>query len=133
MATKKKTTAKKTTNEEEKIITPVEEKIEEVATPVEEEKEQVIEPKKENKKEEKKIEPKLKVGDIAFISKDADADLNGFKLFPQYKKYAYTVEAYDAKSDVYTLRRLNLSLQLKGELILAPGERAHDTINRMQF
>jgi hypothetical protein len=131
MATKKKTTAKKTTNEEEEILTAPEE----VATPVEEESvvtEQVIAPK-ENKKEEKKIEPKLKVGDIAFISKDADADLNGFKLFPQYKKYAYTVEAYDAKSDVYTLRRLNLSLKLKGELILAPGERAHDTINRMQF
>ena len=132
MATKKKTTVKKTTNEEEEILTAPEE----VTTPVEEKEElteQVIEPKKENKKEEKKIEPKLKVGDIAFISKDADADLNGFKLFPQYKKYAYTVEAYDAKSDVYTLRRLNLSLRLKGELILAPGERAHDTINRMQF
>lgn len=131
MATKKKTTVKKTTNEEEEILTAPEE----VTTPVEEKEElteQVIAPK-ENKKEEKKIEPKLKVGDIAFISKDADADLNGFKLFPQYKKYAYTVEAYDAKSDVYTLRRLNLSLRLKGELILAPGERAHDTINRMQF
>lgn len=129
MTTKKKTTAKKTTDEEEVITTPVEEKIEEPVVT-----EQVIEPKEQIKpKKEKIIEPKLKVGDIAFISKDADADLNGFKLFPQYKKYAYTVEAYDAKSDVYTLRRLNLSLQLKGELILAPDERASDMINRKQF
>lgn len=89
--------------------------------------------KKENKKEDKKIEPKFKIGDIVYISKDADADLNGFKLFPQYKKYTYTVEAYDAKSDVYSLRRLNLSLKLKGELLVAPGDRAHDSLNRRQF
>lgn len=89
--------------------------------------------KKENKKEDKKIEPKFKIGDIVYISKDADADLNGFKLFPQYKKYTYTVEAYDAKSDVYSLRRLNLSLRLKGELLVAPGDRAHDSLNRRQF
>lgn len=79
------------------------------------------------------IQPKFKVGDIVFLSKEANTDLNGFKLFPQYKKYTYTVEAYDAKSDVYTLRRLNLSLRLKGEFILAPNERAHDAINRKQF
>lgn len=90
--------------------------------------------KENHKKEEKhKEEPKFKMGDIVFISKEADADLNGFKLFPQYKKYTYTVEAYDAKSDVYTLRRLNLSLKLKGELILAPNERAHDALNKKQF
>lgn len=90
-------------------------------------------PKKENKKEDKKIEPKFKMGDIVYISKDADADLNGFKLFPQYKKYTYTVEAYDASGDVYSLRRLNLSLRLKGELLVAPGERAHDALNKKQF
>lgn len=90
-------------------------------------------PKKENKKEDKKIEPKFKIGDIVYISKDADADLNGFKLFPQYKKYTYTVEAYDASGDVYSLRRLNLSLRLKGELLVAPGERAHDALNKKQF
>ena len=84
-------------------------------------------------KEVKTIAPKLKVGDIAFISKTADADLNGFKLFPQYKKYTYTVEAYDPNTDTYTLRRLNLSLKLKGELILAPSEKAHDPLNRKQF
>ena len=77
--------------------------------------------------------PKFNIGDIVFVAKDAEADLDGFKLFPQYKKYTYTVEAYDAKSDVYTLRRLNLSLRLKSELILAPGERAHDPLNRKQF
>ena len=68
-----------------------------------------------------------------YISKDADADLNGFKLFPQYKKYTYTVEAYDAISGVYSLRRLNLSLKLKENDIVAPSERAHDSLNRKQF
>lgn len=76
---------------------------------------------------------KHKIGDIVYISKDADADLNGFKLFPQYKKYTYTIEAYNSDTDVYTLRRLNLSLYLKSEFILAPNERAHDSINRKQF
>lgn len=92
-----------------------------------------VAPKKPEVEVEDVKAPKFKVGDIVFISKEAEADLNGFKLFPQYKKYTYTVEAHDAKSDVYTLRRLNLSLQLKGELILAPEERAHDTLNRMHF
>lgn len=78
-------------------------------------------------------QPKYSIGSIVYISKDADADLNGFKLFPQYKKYTYTVEAYDEISGVYSLRRLNLSLKLKEELILAPSERAHDSLNRKQF
>ena len=89
-------------------------------------------PKKEVKKVEEK-QPKYKIGSIVFVSRDAEADLNGFKLFPQYKKYTYTVEAYDAISDVYTLRRLNLSLKLKEAFILAPNERAHDPLNRRQF
>ena len=84
-------------------------------------------------KEETKKEPKYSIGSIVYISKDADADLNGFKLFPQYKKYTYTVEAYDQNTGVYSLRRLNLSLKLKEELILAPSERAHDSLNRKQF
>ena len=78
-------------------------------------------------------QPKYSIGSIVYISKDADADLNGFKLFPQYKKYTYTVEAYDEDTGVYSLRRLNLSLKLKEELILAPSERAHDPLNRKQF
>ena len=86
---------------------------------------------KDPKVEEK--EPKYSIGSIVYISKDADADLNGFKLFPQYKKYTYTVEAYDQNTGVYSLRRLNLSLKLKEELILAPSERAHDSLNRKQF
>ena len=108
---------------EEKDIIPEEEvkklKSEEVA--------EVKAPKVEVK------QPKYSIGSIVYISKDADADLNGFKLFPQYKKYTYTVEAYDAISGVYSLRRLNLSLKLKEELILAPSERAHDSLNRKQF
>ena len=111
---------------EEKDIIPEEEakklKPEEVA--------EVKAPKVEVKKEN---QPKYSIGSIVYISKDADADLNGFKLFPQYKKYTYTVEAYDEDTGVYSLRRLNLSLKLKEELILAPNERAHDSLNRKQF
>ena len=111
---------------EEKDIIPEEEakklKPEEVA--------EVKAPKVEVKKEN---QPKYSIGSIVYISKDADADLNGFKLFPQYKKYTYTVEAYDEDTGVYSLRRLNLSLKLKEELILAPSERAHDSLNRKQF
>ena len=77
--------------------------------------------------------PKYIVGSIVYISKEAEADLNGFKLFPQYKKYTYTVEAYDEISGVYSLRRLNLSLKLKEADIVAPNERAHDSLNRRQF
>lgn len=137
MATKKKTTKKikeEVTPIEEIEITPVEEikeEIKEETTPVETVKEEVKEkPKKEEKKEKT---PKYPIGSIVYVSKDADADLNGFKLFPQYKKYTYTVEAYDAKSGVYSLRRLNLSLSLPEALIISPDERAHDMINRKQF
>lgn len=135
MATKKKTTKKV-----EKIeVTPAEEVKEEI-TPVEEIKEEapveiVEEVKKEEVKKPKKVEktPKYPIGSVVYVSKDADADLNGFKLFPQYKKYTYTVEAYDEISGVYTLRRLNLSLSLPEALIINPDERAHDMINRKQF
>lgn len=133
MATKKKTTKKETEIKEE--VTPVEEvkeEIKEETTPVETVKEETK--KKPVKKEEKKEKtPKYSIGSIVYVSKDADADLNGFKLFPQYKKYTYTVEAYDAKSGVYSLRRLNLSLNLPEALIINPDERAHDMINRKQF
>ena len=114
MATKKKTT--------EKV-----EEIKEEVTPIEEVK------KEEKKLEKKEKTPKYAIGSIVYVAKDADADLNGFKLFPQYKKYTYTVEAYDAKSGVYSLRRLNLSLSLPEALIISPDERAHDMINRKQF
>lgn len=105
-----------------------------VPTPAEIEEMKEIEEKtvaKKQKTETKK--QKFNTGDVVFIAKKAEADLNGFKLFPQYKKYAYTVEAYDQISGVYTLRRLNLSLRLPESLILAPEERAHDPLNRRQF
>ena len=86
---------------------------------------------KTQKVEEKK--PKYPIGSIVFVSKDAEADLSGFKLFPPYKKSTYTVEAYNPISDVYSLRRLNLSLKLKEADIVAPSERAHDPVNRRQF
>ena len=88
-------------------------------------------PKKIQKIKEKTL--KYPIGSIVYVSKDAQADLNGFKLFPQYKKYTYTVEAYDEITGVYSLRRLNLSLRLKEADIVAPGERAHDPLNRRQF
>ena len=121
----KKVTKKEEINEEEKI-TPVEEVKEETTS---------VKDAKDVKKEEKKQEKagKYAIGSIVYVAKDADADLNGFKLFPQYKKYTYTVEAYDEDTGVYSLRRLNLSLKLKEELILAPSERAHDSLNRKQF
>lgn len=93
--------------------------------------EEVVNKIKETVKKEAKN--KYAIGNIVVISKDAEADLNGFKLFPQYKKYTYTVEAYDENTGVYSLRRLNLSLKLKEEFILSPEERAHDAINRKQF
>lgn len=77
--------------------------------------------------------PRFNIGDIVYISKNAQADLNGFNLFPQYKNNTYTVEAYDAISEAYTLRRLKLLVKLPEEFIQAPDERAHDTINRKQF
>ena len=121
----KKATKKEEINEEEKI-TSVEEAKEEISSG-----EDVKDVKKEEKKQEKA--GKYAIGSIVYVAKDADADLNGFKLFPQYKKYTYTVEAYDAKSGVYSLRRLNLSLRLPESLIISPDERAHDMINRKQF
>ena len=146
MASKKKSTAPKTIVEKEPVV--IEEKdilteeeaekvqpeeVIEIKAPIVEVKE-VKKEKKQPKKEEKvEKKPKYAVGSIVYISKDADADLNGFKLFPQYKKYTYTVEAYDEISGVYSLRRLNLSLRLKEDLILAPSERAHDSLNRRQF
>ena len=78
-------------------------------------------------------EPKYSIGSIVFISKDADADLNGFKLFPQYKKYTYTVEAYDDEKSIYSLRRLNLSLKLKEADIVAPSEREASPLARKQY
>lgn len=79
------------------------------------------------------IQPKFEVGDIVFVSKEADTDLEGFKLFPEYKKCAYTVEAYDQNTDVYSLRRLNLLLHLKGEFILSPEEKETHSLFRRQF
>ena len=119
------------TENEVKDLEP--EEVVEVKAPIVE-----VKPTKKTKKAEKveektKNEPKYSIGSIVFISKEADADLNGFKLFPQYKKYTYTVEAYDEITGVYSLRRLNLSLRLKEELILAPSERAHDAISKKQF
>ena len=119
MATRKKSNVP----EEEAINSTVEE-----VTPVETQQKEIV---SENKTQIK--EPKYKIGDIVFVSKEAEADLNGFKLFPPYKKYTYTVEAYDQNTGIYSLRRLNLSLKLKEELILAPSERAHDSLHRKQF
>lgn len=114
--------------------------IENVEAEIKEEQEKIVEQAVNNEAETVKITEKstkntqkYEIGSIVFIVKSADADLNGFKLFPQYKKYTYTVEAYDDDTGVYSLRRLNLSLKLKEADIVAPNERAHDTLNRRQF
>lgn len=126
MASKKKVTAP--------VNEPIAEAVEENNDLLIAENELMVEETPAPAKEEAPVSKnKFKVGDVVFVSKDADADMNGFKLFPQYKKYAYTVEAYDAKSGVYTLRKLNLSLRLKEELILAPGERGGNSLSRKQF
>lgn len=146
MASKKKTTKSEEIIEKEPVITnesniiPEEEakdlKPEEV-TEVKASKtsDVMVKDKKIEKKTAKTTEksPKYDIGSIVYVSRDAEADLNGFKLFPPYKKYTYTVEAYDAISGVYSLRRLNLSLRLKEVDIVAPSERAHDSLNRRQF
>lgn len=105
-----------------------------IVTDIEVDEEVKTEPVEEIKKEEiKKEKNKYKIGSIVYISKDADADLNGFKIFPQYKKYTYTVEAYDEKSGVYSLRKLNLLLKLKEDLILSPNEKSSNPIDKVQF
>lgn len=116
-----------TNNKKKKIEEPVVEQTEELQEPIKTE-----EPVKAEPKHEKQA-PKYPIGSIVFIAKDAEADLNGFKLFPQYKKYTYTVENYDKDNKTYSLRRLNLLLKLKEDFILAPHERAHDSVNRKQF
>ena len=147
MASKKKTTKSKEIVEKEPVainendIIPEEEakniaseEVTEVKAPeVIVEKEKKAEKKSEKAAKSIEKSPKYSVGSIVYVAKDAEADLNGFKLFPPYKKYTYTVEAYDAILGVYSLRRLNLSLKLKEADIVAPGERAHDPLNRRQF
>ena len=115
MAEKKKAPAKK-----EKVV----------KAPVVVEAEVEATPEVEKKKE---ISPKFKTGDIVYIGKAVESDLNGVGLFPQHKKYTYTVEAYDAKADIYTIRRLNALLLLKGEDLLSPDEKGHDPLHRVQY
>lgn len=127
------TTKKKTTSKNEEVVEEV--KAVEEAAPVEEKVESVEEKAEKKAPEAKKGAKTLKfpIGSIVYIARDAEADLHGFKLFPQYKKCTYTVEAYDGYLDAYILRRLNLSLALKEADIVSPDERANDQINRKQF
>ena len=99
----------------------------------EEEPVKMPEPIEEKPVEPTKPTPKYRIGSVVFVSKDAQADLNGFKLFPPYKKYTYTVEAYNGDTGVYSLRRLNLSLKLKESDIVAPHEKSGDSLTRRQF
>ena len=115
----------------DEIVSEVRPEKEETKTEIEEKPKKTQKSQKTQKVEEKK--PKYPIGSIVFVSKDAEADLSGFKLFPPYKKSTYTVEAYNPISDVYSLRRLNLSLKLKEADIVSPSERAHDPVNRRQF
>lgn len=80
-----------------------------------------------------KTQNRFKTGDIVFINKNVDADLEGFKLFPQYKKSTYVVEAYDGRTGVYSLRRLNLLLKLKEADIVAPSEKHDDPMLNKKY
>lgn len=129
MATKKKVeNSEEIKKEEVKTTEEIPQEAQKQELPKEE---KPVENKKSAQKTEK--EPKYAVGSVVFIHKEADADLNGFKLFPQYKKYTYTVEAYDAKSEVYSLRRLNLSLRLKEADIMAPHEKSGSALISKQY
>ena len=87
---------------------------------------------KTSKKQEKT--PKFPVGSVVYVSKETSADLNGFNLsISQYKKEAYTVEAYDENTGVYKIRHIKLLLRLKEADLVAPDANAHDSINRKQF
>lgn len=134
MASRKKSLKEPIEVEEKDILTEEEvknlkpEEVMEVKAPIVK-----IKPAKKIQNIEEKTGPKYKVGSIVFVSKDADADLNGFKLFLPYKKYTYTVEAYDQNTGVYSLRRLNLSLKLKESDIVAPHEKSDSSLMRKQF
>ena len=135
MASKKK--IEKSVNDEEKIVKS-EEKVEKIVKSEEETKENQEKIEKNVEQVKKPVEqakkgPKYPLGSIVFISKEAQADLNGFKLFPPYKKYTYTVEAYDENTGVYSLRRLNLSLKLKECDVVSPDENANSPVTRAQF
>ena len=103
-----------------------------VDTPVAEEEKEVLKEEKKEKNTKKKTQ-KYAIGSIVFIAKEAEADLNGFKLFLPYKKSTYTVEAYDENTGVYSLRRLNLLLKLKESDIVAPHEKSDSSLMRKQF
>lgn len=124
MPAKKKTTKKA---EEIEEVLVVEEKIEEKVE------KKVEEKKKEEKKPSKKA-PKYAIGSIVYVTKDTEVDLNGFNFaISQYKNSTYTVEAYDENTDVYSLRHLKLLVRLKEANLMAPDEKAHDSVNRIQF
>ena len=139
MASKKKTTKSKEIIEKEPVVINENDIIPEEAKNIApEEVTEVKTGKKAEKKSEKVAKsteklPKYPVGSIVYVSKEAEADLNGFKLFSPYKKYTYTVEAYNDDTGVYSLRRLNLSLRLKEADIVAPSVRAHYPLNRKKF
>lgn len=149
MASKKKSSTKKKTevtvnveipaviDQEEVIIAEPEEPAviepEEEEVKVEPEEEVKVEPKVKKKSEESKNAPKFKIGDIVYITRNTEADLRGVGLFPQHKKYTYTVEDYNPLTDTYTIRRLNAVLYLRGDHLLSPDEKAHDSLHKAQY
>lgn len=136
MAVKKKVEKKETLSKEkpkvkEKLLGDLVKPDKEAKEKVEKVIEEVVEDIK--KPDEPKKEGKFKVGNIVFVSKGAETDLEGIKLFPQYKNYTYTVEAYDEKSGVYTIRTLNLLLRLKEKDLVAPEERGDSILDRIRY
>lgn len=133
MATKKK--SKQPTSEQPKTVVESGDILANNETPiiVEPDAPVVIEPEIKKQPEGKKNASKFNIGDIVYISKDTDSDLRGVGLFPQHKKYTYTVEDYNPLTGTYTIRRLNALLHLKGDHLLSPEEKAHDSLNKIQY
>jgi hypothetical protein len=125
MAAKKKNKKEDIAAEEEVAVVEDAVAVEEPAPVQEEAKE------KPTTKQEK--EPKYKIGSIVFVSKDVEADLNGFTLFPPYKNSIYTVEAYDGNTGIYSLRSQKLLISLKEVDIVAPHEKEDSSLFRKQF
>lgn len=108
--------------------------INEINEAIVEEIKEVKEVKEVKTPEKKEKLPKFKIGSVVYVSKDVNADLNGFNLsISQYKKETYTVEAYDADTGVYKVRHLKLLLRLKEGDLVAPDANAQDPLNRKQF
>ena len=71
------------------------------------------------KSKNKAKKSKLSIGQVVKIAEHVNITLDGFKLFPEYKKGTYIVD--NIEKNIVILRRLNLKLRLYEADILIPG------------